>query len=81
MLAQGENKWLLRYTSNTLHQKFQLSVGTADLSLLPSHQEFMDLSTGPGAALKAAFEAIARSPNAGAEAVTLDSVQYVGRNT
>jgi len=80
-LAQRENKWLMRYHGNTLNQKFQVSVGTADLTLLDSGSEFLDLTADEGLALKTAFEAIVKSPNDGAEAVTLDSVQFVGRNT
>jgi len=79
--AQRENKWLIRYHGNTLEQKFQASIGTADLDQLIANSEFMDLTTGAGAALKSAFEAIVKSPNDAAEAVTLDSVQFVGRNT
>jgi len=80
-LAQRENKWLMRYHSNTLNQKFQVSIGTADLSLLPDGSEFLDLSADEGLALKTAFDAIVKSPNDAAEACTLDSVQFVGRNT
>jgi hypothetical protein len=80
-LAQRENKWLCRYHGNTLHQKFQVSIGTADLTQLPNHSEFLDLTGGVGAALKTAFEAIVVSPDDDSEAVTLDSVQFVGRNT
>lgn len=80
-LAQRENKWLMRYHGNTLNQNFQVSVGTADLTQLPNNSEFLDLTAGAGLALKTAFEAIVKSPNDGAEAVTLDSVQFVGRNT
>jgi len=80
-LAQRENKWLMRYHGNTLNQKFQVSVGTADLTLLDSGSEFLDLTADEGLALKTAFEAIVKSPNDAAETVTLDSVQFVGRNT
>jgi len=80
-LAQRENKWLIRYHGNTLNQKFQVSIGTADLSQLVDHTEFMDLTTGAGSALKSAFEAIVKSPDDASEGVTLDSVQFVGRNT
>lgn len=79
--AQRENKYLLRYHGNTLSQKFQASVPTADLDQLVANSEFIDLSAGAGAALKTAFEAIVKSPNDASEAVTLDSVQFVGRNT
>ena len=80
VLAQRENKWLFRYHGTTLNQNFQLSIGTADLSKLVSHSEFLDLGTSPGSDLKTAFEAIVVSPNDAAEAVVLDSVQFVGRN-
>jgi len=79
--AQRENKFLVRYHSATLGQKFQASIPTADLDQLIANSEFIDLSTGTGAALKSAFEAIVVSPNDAAEAVVLDSVQFVGRNT
>ncbi len=80
-LAQRENKWLLRYHGATLAQKFQVSIGTADLTQLTGNSEFLDLSAGTGLALKTAFEAVVRSPNDASEAVVLDSVQFVGRNT
>jgi hypothetical protein len=79
--AQRENKWLMRYHGNSLKEKFRVSVGTADLTALPNHSEFLDLTTDPGLALKTAFEAVVRSPGDSAETVTLDSVQFVGRNT
>lgn len=80
-LAQRENKWLLRYHGATLNQKFQASLGTADLTQLVTGEEFLVLTGGTGGALKSAFEAVVRSPNDASEAVVLDSVQYVGRNT
>lgn len=80
-LAQRENKWLLRYHGTTLDVKFQASIGTSDLTLLPANSEFLDLTAGEGLALKTAFEAVVRSPNDAAETVILDSVQFVGRNT
>jgi len=81
VLAQRENKYLLRYHGATLAQKFQASIGTADLTQLVDHSEFIDLTSGTGAALKSAFEAIVKSPDDASEAVVLDSVQFVGRNT
>lgn len=82
VLAQRENKWLVRYHGNTLGQKFQMSIPTADLSQLPTHSEFLDIANpGVGADLVDAFEAIVKSPNDGAETVIVDSVQFVGRNT
>jgi hypothetical protein len=80
-LAQRENKWLVRYHGDTLNKKFRVSIPTADLSLLPAHSEFLDLTTGPGQTLKNALEAILRSPDDGSETCTVDSVQFVGRNS
>lgn len=80
-LAQRENKWLLRYHDATTLKKFTVSIGTADLSLLPAHSEFLDIVTaGPGANLKTAFEALVVSPDDSSHSVVLDSVQFVGRN-
>jgi len=80
-LAQRENKWLCRYHGATLNEKFQVSFGSADLTLLANNSELLDLTAGAGLALKTAFEAIVKSPGDGAEAVVLDSVQFVGRNS
>lgn len=80
-LAQRENKLLLRYRDGATNQKFSVSIGTFDLSELPLHSEFLDLTAGNGAALKAAFEAIVVNPQVAANPVTLSSAQFVGRNT
>jgi len=79
--AQRENKWLLRYHDASTFKKFTASLPTADLSLLPDGSEFLDLSADEGADLKAAFEAIVVSPDNDANAVVLDSAQFVGRNS
>lgn len=80
-LAQRENKWLLRYHGNTTAKKFQASLPTADLTFVVDHTEFIDLTVDEGLALKDAFEDIVVSPDSDAETVTLDSAQFVGRNT
>lgn len=80
-LAQRENKWLCRYHGDTLGQKFSVSLPTADVSLHMTNSEFLDLSGGVGGTFKSAFEAVVKSPNDASETVTLDSVQFVGRNT
>lgn len=79
--AQRENKFLVRYHGDTLNQKFQVSLPTADLTQLVSGSEFVVITGGDGAAFKAAFEAVVVSPNDSSETVTLDSIQFVGRNT
>lgn len=80
-LAQRENKWLIRYHDATNFQKFQSSVGTADLSLLPNNVEFLDITATEGLALKTAFEAVVVSPSDSSHLVVVDSIQFVGRNT
>lgn len=79
--AQRENKLLLRYHGATSNQKFNVSIPTFDLTLLPNHSEFLDLTAGVGLALKDAFEDVVRSPNDSSEVVILDTAQFVGRNT
>lgn len=80
-LAQRENKWLLRYHDAVNFQNYVVSVGTADLSLKMANSEFVDLTTGAGAAVKTAFEAVVVAPNDSSHATVLDSMQFVGRNT
>jgi len=80
-LAQRENKWLLRYHDATTNQKFQVSYPCADLTAHMPNSEFVDLSTGPGADVKSAFEDVVVSPDNAANSVVLDSIQFVGRNT
>jgi len=80
-LAQRENKYLVRYHGATTLKKFRASIPTADLTLHMPNSEFVDISTGVGAALKSAWEAIVVSPDDSTEAVVVDSIQFVGRNT
>jgi len=79
--AQRENKYLLRMRDVTTHQKFRVSIPVADLAQLPNNSEFLDLTAGAGLALKDAVEAVVRSPYDGSHAVSLDSAQFVGRNS
>lgn len=80
-LAQREIKLLLRYEGATTHKKFRTSLPTFDLSTLPLHDEFLDLTSGAGAALKTAWEAFVKSPDDDTEATVLLTAQFVGRNT
>ena len=82
-LAQRENKYLVRYHDSVTQQKFQISIGVADLTLLPSHSENLDITTAstPGNNFKVAFEAIAVSPDDSSHSVVVDSIKFVGRNT
>lgn len=80
-LAQRENKWLARYHDATTFKKFTVSWPCADLTELVSGEEFLVLTSGAGATLKSAFEAVVVSPDDSTHAVVLDSVQFVGRST
>jgi len=77
-LAQRENKWLVRY-HDSAGTKFTAEIPTADLSLLDTGTEFLDLTGTEAAAYKTAFEAVVKSPDDPTLAVTLDSIQFVGR--
>jgi len=77
-LAQRENKWLVRYHDSG-GTKFTVEIPTADLSLLTTGTEFLDLAGTEAAAYKTAFEAVVKSPDDPTLAVTLDSIQFVGR--
>lgn len=78
-LAQVEIKWLVRYHNNATLKNRTLEIPCADLTLLGSGSEFMDLSAGAGLALKNAWDAHVTDPETN-DATTLDSVQFVGRN-
>jgi len=79
--AQRENKWLVRYHEEGTSKKFVVSLPTADLDQHMDNSEFVDLTTGAGAAFKAAFEAVVVSPADSGANVVVDSVQFVGRNS
>lgn len=77
-LAQRENKYLLRYSDNVTGKIGRYEVPCADLTLLTGGTDFVDLGSGAGAALKTAIDTYGRS--AAGNAITLQSVQFVGRN-
>lgn len=79
--AQREKKWLVRYHDSSSYENFQISIGTADWSLLPDHEEFLDLTAGVGLAWKTAAEAIMKSPSDPTHTIEVDSIQKVGRTT
>lgn len=83
--AQRETCWLLTLYDSTEKKRSKQLLPTADLDLLneaetdPNLRKALPLGSGAGAALKAAVEAFALSP--WGNAVTLESVVHVGRNT
>jgi len=77
-LAQRENKWLVRY-HDSAGTKFTVEIPTADLSLLDTGTEFLDLTGTEAAAFVTAFEGVVRSPDDPTLTVLVDSIQFVGR--
>ena len=65
-LCQRGVKWTVLMEDTVTHKKFSNRLPTADLSLLPLvggvRSEDLDLTTGAGAALKTAIEALCKSP-------------------
>jgi len=81
--AQREVKWLVRYTGDTSGKLFSVEIATAELAgghLLPG-SDMADLTETDMAAFVTAFEDIARTPDDDTETVTVQSIQFVGRNT
>lgn len=90
--AQRETKWLVVYEDNQAFfdpptnaipnegykKVFTFEIPTADLSLLVTNTDLMEIGSGAGATFKTAFEAIARSPYGGT--TTILEVRHVGRN-
>lgn len=79
--AQREIKWLVRYHDNVTGQQLTLSIPGADLSLLPAGQESLPLTGTEAAAFKTAFEAFVKAGEGADNAVVVDEIIFVGRNT
>lgn len=76
--AQRENKYLCRYQDDVTAKFYQLEIPTADLNELATNSDLVDLEGVAGAAFKTAFEDAVQTDDG--NAVTLISVQFVGRN-
>lgn len=79
-LAQREIKWLVYMVDTVTGDTLRREIPTADLSLLSNNSDLLDLTSGAGASLKAAIEAVAENPDTG-NSVTVTQVRFVGRNT
>lgn len=81
--ATRNNKWLCTYQDNVDLSVHRLEIPTADLDQQALPSPFVDLGAGDGATFKTAFEAAVVSPirpgQGGGNAVTLLSVEYIGR--
>lgn len=81
--AQREVKWLVRYIGDTSGKLYSVEIATAELAggHLLAGSDFADLAETDMAAFVTAFEDIARTPDDDTETVTVQSIQFVGRNT
>jgi len=79
--AQRELKWLVTYLANTSQKKFQIEIGTPDLTdnLVPGKDD-ADPTSVDWVAFIAAFEAFVKSPDDSTESVTFLEARLVGRN-
>ena len=77
--AQRELKYLVRYQDNVNGRVFNHSIACADAAQLGAGSDYLDISAGAAATFVTAFEAQAISPYG--NAVTVLSIQLVGRNT
>lgn len=81
--ARRENKLLVRYSENSSGEKFRMEIPTPDntaLTFESGDANFVVIADGGVmAAWVASWEAIARAPTTGL-AVSVDSIEYVGRN-
>jgi hypothetical protein len=79
--AQRENKWLIRYYDAVDFTQYSFEIPTADLSLLPTASDHVNLVApvaGPWTAFKTALESVMVSPNG--NAIVATEAIFVGRN-
>lgn len=80
--GQREKKWLVRYYDGTDFTQYTTEIPGADLDLLETHADEIDMLDPTIASVwtdfKDAFEAVVRSPNGNLVVVT--EVVYSGRN-
>lgn len=79
--AQREMKWLVTYVGNTSGKQFSIEIAAPDVTdnTVPN-SDVADLTSTDWVAFKTAFEAFAKSPDNGTEAVTVVKAHLVGRN-
>lgn len=78
--AQREIKWLVKATDNVTGKNVTFSLPCADLDQLVAGSELLDIGVGtPGETLVNAINAIVLSDVG--NAITVNSIQHVGRNT
>jgi len=79
--AQRELKWLVQYQGNDSGKLFSTEIAAPDITdnVVPN-TDVADLTSDDWAAFVTAFEAYAKSPDNGTEAVTVIGARLVGRN-
>lgn len=76
-LAQREGKWLVRY--GNANNKYRMEIPCPDLTKLDvDNRGYLDLDGVEGSAFRTAFEAYV--VDEGGNAITIDTVKFVGRN-
>lgn len=79
--AQREMKWLVSYQGNTSGKVFQVEIAAPDITdNVVANSDVADLGSTDWLAFISAFEAFAKSPDNGTEAVTVIGAKLVGRN-
>lgn len=79
--AQRELKWLVQYQGDTSGKLFSVEIAAPDITdNVTPNTDIADISSTDWAAWVTAFEAYAKSPDNGTEAVTVIGAKVVGRN-
>lgn len=79
--AQREQKWLVLYHDDVTGKKYRMEIGCADTGLLAENSEQMDHTLAAYTNFKAAFEAYVKQGEIADNAVVVDDVILVHRNT
>lgn len=79
--AQREMKWLVSYMGDVSGKVFSIEIAAPNITdnVVP-FSDIADLTSDDWAAFVTAFEAYAKSPDNGTEAVTVTGARLVGRN-
>lgn len=75
--TQREHLWVLTLEDATTHRLFTHQIPQADVDLVGTDVDTLDLTADPGLALKTAIEAVVKAPGTG-NAVLLAGVHYTG---
>lgn len=79
--AQREIKWLVRYHDNVTGDRLTVTIPGADLSLLDVNTERMDPANAAYTAFVTAFQDYVKAGEVVDNAVVVDEIIFVGRNS